>query len=81
MLLFSPKIFNISVNRRKKNSFLGKLFSWYKANLKSFPIYTKSLTSCSIAMIGEVIASVIKAVGWYLRIFFSYEVDDLCRSD
>ena len=51
-----------TVNRQcKRVGFWSELFARYKESIKSYPIYTKALTSCSIAVVGEVIASVVKA--------------------
>lgn len=35
-----------------------KNYKWYLAN---YPVYTKSITSCTIAMIGEIVSSYVKA--------------------
>ena len=54
-----------AVDRKKSFSigdFFGGLFKQYKGCLQQYPIYTKSLTSCSIAIVGEVIASVVKGL-------------------
>lgn len=52
-----------TVDRKiKQVGFWSWLFASYKFSLQSYPIYTKSLTSCSIAIVGEVIASVVKGL-------------------
>ena len=35
--------------------FLIEIFKVYKHYLQLYPVYTKSITSCTIAMIGEII--------------------------
>jgi len=40
---------------------LKELFKNYKWYLANYPVYTKSITSCTMAMIGEVISSFVKA--------------------
>ena len=46
------------------DNIFASLFSKYKSCLAKYPIYTKSLTSCTISVIGEIIASYLKG---YIR--------------
>jgi protein Mpv17 len=41
--------------------FFKELYIKYKWYLQEYPIYTKSITSCTIAMLGEMLGSIIKA--------------------
>ena len=43
------------------SAFFKELFKCYKWSLAAYPVYTKSITSATIAMLGELIASNIKA--------------------
>ena len=52
--LIALKEFNIK-------EFLKETFNLYKWYLQNYPMYTKGLTSCIIAMIGEIVASNVKA--------------------
>lgn len=42
--------------------FIKEAFSYYKYYLKNYPVYTKSITSCTIAVLGEVLATYVKSV-------------------
>ena len=51
----------IALNNFNVKAFLTEVFTLYKWYLQNYPIYTKGITSCVIAMIGEVIAANVKA--------------------
>lgn len=40
--------------------FFKELFALYKLSLKQYPVYTKSITSATIAVLGEIVASIVK---------------------
>ena len=42
--------------------FIKEAFSYYKYYLKNYPVYTKSITSCTIAVLGEVLATYVKSI-------------------